>query len=374
MQSLSADLLRAIQAGDITAVDAAISAGADPDVLTENGIWALDLAVSTRAYQIMNVLIAAGADVNRVHRGETLLKKAIGAGDLCLVAHLLEHGASPHGITAVWETPLVAAAQRANLEILELLIKAGVDVNAVDRFDESALSRCFHLPNAVAALQLTGAEPRDVEVHLLAPLRFPEELCRPRVKQLIRDLERLCNSRIVHNQIGPGTVAFVIPEEFACRPATARMQWLSESGQYAERIAQEFIDDVWHHAAGAGCLVFSAGTGDSSGICINLLPTTDKFAAMATMRISDPFDGPGTYGLIRGFKFWDAEFPFQLRGCEMRSLIIYNESDTPFPKAAPERLNQIFRDICQPGQLCPNIAWQQSGPFARISWDWQNSA
>lgn len=256
---------------------------------------------------------------------------------------------------------------------MELLIDAGVDVNAIDRYGESALSHCFHLPDAVAALQLLGAVPREVEMHLIAPLQFSDDFSRPAVQNLISRLKRLCGQRCIYDLLVPGTATLIVPREFSRSADTEKMRWISECGHLAERIAQEFIDEVRNDVVREGCLVFSGGTSDPGGICVNLIPTSDKYAAMATLHVRDPYDGLGTFAIIRVFKLWDAEFPFQLRGCEMRSLVIVSESQSHFPLAAAKRLNQIFEDIRQPGQDCPIITWQQSGPFARISWDWENA-
>lgn len=372
MANPSADLLRAIKCNDIAAAHIAIRAGADPDPQSAGGEWPLDLALSKRSYELMDALIAAGADVNRQFLGQTLLLKAVRTGDDCLVAWLLERGASPHLAATPSESPLLAAAERAHLEIMKLLIEGGIDVNNVDRYEETALSRCFHLPDAVAALQLLGALPREVEMHLIAPHRFSRDFSQPAVQNLISRLRILCSERCIYDHLVPGTAALIVSREFSRTGVGEKMSWLSECGHHAERIAQEFIDEVRNDAVQAGCLVFSAGTGDARGVFVSVLPTTDKYAAMATMRIRDPFDGPGTYGLIRGFKLWETEFPFQLRGCEMQSLVIFSDSVSPFPKAAPKRLNQIFQDIRQPGQDCPIFTWHQSGSFARIDWNWEN--
>jgi serine/threonine-protein phosphatase 6 regulatory ankyrin repeat subunit B len=74
---------------------------------------------------IVRILIAAGADVSRAHKGETPLCKAIGsrrAEDLVVL--LLRAGADPNGPCG-WDTPLGRAVLYRSVDVAAMLLEAG---------------------------------------------------------------------------------------------------------------------------------------------------------------------------------------------------------------------------------------------------------
>lgn len=96
--------------GFVDMVDFLLSQGPNVNSQSEGGLTALALSISPKEEEsalIVEKLIAAGADVNL----------ASGGGN----------------------TPLMEAAYQGNKTVLQLLLKAGANVNATNKFNETAL-------------------------------------------------------------------------------------------------------------------------------------------------------------------------------------------------------------------------------------------
>ena len=110
----------------------------DPEALRKidkAGLTPLLLAVKEGQVEMVGVLLAAGADPNQTSpQNWSPLHEAAVTGKPEIVRMLLGKGAKPmvfevqnHG------TPLHIACFHGNLEICQLLVKAGADINARDR-------------------------------------------------------------------------------------------------------------------------------------------------------------------------------------------------------------------------------------------------
>ena len=74
--------------------------------------------------------------------GPTDIWRASEMGDVAAVRRLLNKGASPNALTDRKKTPLHYACVGGNLEIVEILIKAGADKRLQDKFDKAPLDYC----------------------------------------------------------------------------------------------------------------------------------------------------------------------------------------------------------------------------------------
>ena len=95
-------------------------------------------------------LIGAGADVNYVLQGDgTPLILAAQRGDMPMVQYLLAEGAEVDRFAPGDGNPLIAASAAGHLPIVRLLIDRGASVDAFDVYDESPLinaARSGHVP------------------------------------------------------------------------------------------------------------------------------------------------------------------------------------------------------------------------------------
>jgi len=153
----NAQLLRAVQDGNLPTVQKLLADGADVNTADSTGGTPLHWAVWKRQSDIANVLISSGANVNAENnQGATPLYFASAKGDANMVKLLLEKGAridifaaSVIGDTervkvfltdapslvnvkgpSVNFTPLYCAAAAEQKAVVELLIAKGADLNA----------------------------------------------------------------------------------------------------------------------------------------------------------------------------------------------------------------------------------------------------
>jgi uncharacterized protein len=93
---------------------------------------ALSIAASHGHYEIAQILINHGADINDYFRGGTTLTEAVYEGHIEIVRILLEAGANT-SLPEYGEVspPLAIAAGRGDLEMVKLLVKAGANVNQI---------------------------------------------------------------------------------------------------------------------------------------------------------------------------------------------------------------------------------------------------
>ena len=124
----------AVTAGDIAALGAMLSGGADVDTLNAHGQTALHLAAGHGRCNVVDVLIRAGADVNAVDsEGWTALHYAARHGQGNSVAALLQSGADVDvADNDGWTALHIAAAHGHRPDVEAILIHAGADVNASD--------------------------------------------------------------------------------------------------------------------------------------------------------------------------------------------------------------------------------------------------
>jgi ankyrin repeat protein len=121
-------LVRAAASGDVEAVKAILASGLNPRECRDDDWSALHAAATRRHPQVVEALLAAGADVEADSDGFTPLLNAAGSGDPKSIAALLLAGANPRYVHPVFQwTPLSRAAEFGNLEVLELLLQAGAD-------------------------------------------------------------------------------------------------------------------------------------------------------------------------------------------------------------------------------------------------------
>ncbi|MFO1315099.1 MAG: ankyrin repeat domain-containing protein [Burkholderiales bacterium] len=129
-------LLAAVAARDAAAAQAALTAGADPDVRDDAGATALMRAAHGGDLALVRLLLAAGANVNAVAAGGwTALHKAVHNADEDrgfpdVVQALLDAGADVEARIGYGIRPLMLAAGYGETAVVETLLHAGADVLA----------------------------------------------------------------------------------------------------------------------------------------------------------------------------------------------------------------------------------------------------
>lgn len=127
--------LQVVAAGDAAHAALFLEAGIDPAVKTPSGRTALWLATEGRHIEVLKTLLAGGVAPNDqnaplVEYGKSIVFEAVDTGDPAFVRALVEAGADARKANDYEVPPLAEAARTGNLEMCQILLKAGADPNA----------------------------------------------------------------------------------------------------------------------------------------------------------------------------------------------------------------------------------------------------
>lgn len=153
----------AIMRGQFSVARMLVEAGADPDLIDVSGFTLLMSAVANDSADAVAFLLdQAGADVDGRHEsGVTALHFAAVLGHLEMIDTLLAHGANPNAATVDGQTPLMAAASKGMADAAVLLIEAGADYSLLDARGVTAAGLAYRAEQqdtAAAILQFQAGE------------------------------------------------------------------------------------------------------------------------------------------------------------------------------------------------------------------------
>ena len=135
-------LIQSARLGNERQVRAALAKGAQINATDSQGTTALMFAAQRGFVQIVDLLIAAGADLD-LHRrqyGTTALMFAAAANRIDVCDRLLANGADLDAINEDGSNALMGAALVGAKEIVALAIAAGANVRQIDRDGDNALN------------------------------------------------------------------------------------------------------------------------------------------------------------------------------------------------------------------------------------------
>jgi ankyrin repeat protein len=158
--ALGTALFAAIRSGDRSATGKLLQQIPDVNIVDRYGATPLMHAATYSDEAILRQLLELGANVNAAdHGGATALM--LSAGDLGKVRVLLEHGANVQARSEMGRTPLLIACTYAgNVEVVQLLLKAGAKITDRDLFGETVLIAASKVGDGplVETLLAAGAE------------------------------------------------------------------------------------------------------------------------------------------------------------------------------------------------------------------------
>lgn len=127
--------LQTVAAGDASHAALFVEAGIDPSVKSGANRTALWIATERRQLDVLKALLAAGVapdarNAPPMEYGKSIVFEAVDTGDAAYVRALAEAGADVKTANEYEVPPLAEAARTGNLEMCQILLKAGADPNA----------------------------------------------------------------------------------------------------------------------------------------------------------------------------------------------------------------------------------------------------
>jgi ankyrin repeat protein len=153
----SPELFIAIGHQDAAAVKALLARGVDANSQNTLGMSALQIAAAVGNMEMVQTLLAAGADVNHASVYGTPLTFAAFDSRPEIVKLLLEKGATVSAGRPDQITPLMLAARAGQVEVIRELLARGAVTNGADNNGSTALSHAAREGNAEAVAVLLQA-------------------------------------------------------------------------------------------------------------------------------------------------------------------------------------------------------------------------
>ena len=158
-------LVDATRARDLAAVKTLLKTGTDVNAAQGDGMTALHWAAMQGDQDLVQMLLAAGANVRATTRlgGYTALHLATQGGHSQAAAALLAAGSDPNLVTATGATATMLAANAGSAETVTRLIEVGAHVDAKDTtYGQTALMVAAGLDrdDVVRLLLARGADPK----------------------------------------------------------------------------------------------------------------------------------------------------------------------------------------------------------------------
>jgi ankyrin repeat protein len=181
-------LTQAAVHGRIDIIKLLLAHGADPNSAGNQGL--LVAAINSGKLSVVQLLMEAGArvrDFSRKSSGEDVLVAAIWKGNPKILKYLLDHGADPNGIDAInGGTAIQLAAIRGDVDVMQMLLAAGADINHRNHNGMTALMLACQEGQIKAAefLLAHGADPRYKDKHGRTAGTFAKEYKGPHAKEL----------------------------------------------------------------------------------------------------------------------------------------------------------------------------------------------
>ena len=154
----------AVQKADKATLTALLKQKADVNAAQGDGMTALHWAAYRGDTEAADALVKAGANVKVVTRNGNITPFSLACqnGNAAMIQLLLTAGADPNAVILEGQTPLMTAAHSGNLDAVNVLLSRGVNVNTIEPFrGQTALmwAAAEKHPAIVKALLAKGADP-----------------------------------------------------------------------------------------------------------------------------------------------------------------------------------------------------------------------
>lgn len=358
----NAALLLAVQQQDVAGVRRALDNGARTDVTEKpSKRTPLMLACLRDDLEIVQLLLDAGADPNQhTRRGEYPLTNGVVLGYAELVKALLGAGADPNveyrprsiplvtgGVVPSRFCPLADAGAGGHVEIVELLLASGANVDLISKSGDSPLFAALTTRHFDLARRLmdAGAVPRDEDADYLDILDWDSRAETAEYQTALKELQEVSGiePRMVRSFPGAHAICFSMDAEdgTAHDDDDDERRWGDQENAFQSecRLLEERIKSVFNRVGTemtkrGFCLVDAGiplGCGPTRQFLV-LFPTSNPFAIMAALGTHGNEAQLSNRDLIQWFRRLAEEHPFQLRRCTFDALTI--ELDRPLDEPA----------------------------------------
>ena len=143
------DFYNSVSENNINKTKICIELGANVNTVDKHNNHILSHAIFKKYYEIANLLIDRGADVNgATYFNYTSLMYAIEYNNMELVYKLIDKGADINATRKDnGKTVLMYACQNGNIDLINLILKTCININAMNHYNESALSIAINKNN-----------------------------------------------------------------------------------------------------------------------------------------------------------------------------------------------------------------------------------
>jgi ankyrin repeat protein len=131
-------LIAAARHGHVNVVNFLIDSGARRNATDKSGADAVSAAISSAKFEVLQTLLKKGFDIDGNRLGPLLIS-ASNSGEIRIVEHLLQAGASIDYQGPDGETVLMAAVKSGKMELVNSLLKRGAKVGSADSVGRTPL-------------------------------------------------------------------------------------------------------------------------------------------------------------------------------------------------------------------------------------------
>lgn len=306
------------------------------------------LAAERGSARAVAAALARGASVDARDRreraeGRTPLQHAVEGGHVGVAKVLLDARASMAVKDDEGMTPFLRACELGHLKLVRLFLERGADPGREGPSGQTALDVARALGRTSVAAVLARVMPNKAGRSRGAGRPAPgpptppcKEVPRPRLGMAARGSAFRGAVKALGERCGSRPVALEETSGFLVHLRTNRRgKWDTE------RVQSEFI--------ARGCFVFEFASGKRGPESLAILPTTDKYVAIAAMQTDGVNSGVGTGDIVEFLKRMEREQPFLLTRIGCDTLAGRFLSPVADPNGLATRMYEFCPDIVDQG-------------------------
>jgi ankyrin repeat protein len=302
-------------------------------------------------------LLAEGADMHRLAYGRDAFALALGSGRLQLVQDLIAAGADVNRVYANEGPALILAVSGGHVDLVRCLLTAGADANATSAQGWSALLTAGLQRNGeiVQTLLAAGARTDLTTAAVLQQFAFAAAARQPDFEQAVAELAEACAAPALPIDWLPGVFVFHVAPgaeaEERLRAEKMQSRFWAEYATLEEKV-RAIVTDMQPRLLKRGYFAWNFGRGigcGPAGQFVGLAPTADKYAVIAAVGTNGGNYEVYTPEILGFLRDMERDDPFQLVGCGGDFLDILFPQPVKDPRGLAERMYRLCSDMVEQG-------------------------